>query len=102
MLQTLYEVSEIDLFLKSPKAEVLLSTSFFNVFKLTCLDCSAKSMQKKRKKLYQGCVEHKWSDKNSPVKIHLDQCDEVQCLLSISILGLILLSDDDNTGSTNN
>ena len=45
-------------------------------------------------------TEHEWSDKNSLLKIHLEQCDEVQWLLDITNLGLF--SDGDNNRSTVN
>ena len=47
-------------------------------------------------------MEHAWSDQNSIMKNHLDQCVEVQYLLNITSLGQALFSDDSNVGSADN
>ena len=57
---------------------------------------------KNQRTLDKRCVEHAWSDQNSIVKNHLDQCTEVQHLLNITSSGPALLSNDNNVGSADN
>ena len=58
----------------------IINQSFF-VYEFTCPGCGANYVGKTKRMLYEQCVEHAWSDQNSIVKNHLDQCVEVQHLL---------------------
>ena len=64
-----------------------------------CPGCGANYVGKTKRKLYERYVEHAWSDQNSIAKNHLDQCVEVQYLLSS---GPALFSNDNNTGNADN
>ena len=52
--------------------------------------------------LYKQYVEHSWSDQNSIVKNHLDQCVKMHCLLNITTLRPALFSNDSNIGNADN
>ena len=71
----------------------------FVVYEFTCPGCGANYVGKTERTLYERCVEHAWSDQNSVVKNHLDQCVEVQYLLNITSLGPALFSNDSNIGN---
>ena len=47
---------------------------YFVVYEFTCPGCRANYVRKTERKLYERCVAHTWSDQNSIVKNHLDQC----------------------------
>ena len=64
------------------------------VYEFTCPGCGANYVGKTERTLYERRVEHGWSDQNSVVKNHLDQCFEVQYLLNITSLGPALFSND--------
>ena len=74
----------------------------FVVYKFMCLSCGANYVGKTERTLHERCVEHAWSDQNSVVKNHLDQCDEVQYLLNIISLGQALFSNDSNIRNADN
>ena len=67
-----------------------------------CPSCGANYVGKTERTLHERCVEHAWSDQNSVVKNHLDQCDEVQYLLNIISLGQALFSNDSNIRNADN
>ena len=74
----------------------------FVVYKFMCPSCGANYVGKTERTLHERCVEHAWSDQNSVVKNHLDQCDEVQYLLNIISLGQALFSNDSNIRNADN
>ena len=73
---------------------------FFVVCEFTCPGCGANSVGKTKRTLYERYVEHAWTDQNSIVKKHLDQCVEVQYLLSITSLDAAL--NDNKIGRADN
>ena len=72
------------------------------MYEFACPDCGANYVGKTERTLYERCVEHAWSDQNSVVKNHLDQCVEVQYLLNITSLGPALFSNDSNIENADN
>ena len=74
----------------------------FVVYEFTCPGCGANYVGKTERTLYERRVKHAWSDQNSLVKNHLDQCVEVQYLLNIISLGPALFSNDSNIGNADN
>ena len=87
----------------TPKKELLLSINL-----LLCTSSSVLAVVqimggKTERTLYERCVvEHAWSDQNSVVKNHFDQCVEVKFLLNINSLGLALFLNDSNIGNADN
>ena len=57
-------------------------------------------MRKTEITLYESCVEYTWSDQDSIVKNHVDQCVELHYLLNNISLGPALFPDANNIGST--
>ena len=84
------------------KDRTLIINQFFVVYEFTSPGCGANYLGKTKRIFYERCVEHAWSDQNSIVKNHLDQCAEVQHLLDITSLVPALFSYDNNIGSTDN
>ena len=74
----------------------------FVVYEFTCPGCGANYVEETEATLNERCVEHAWSDQNSIVKNHLDQCVKVQYLLNIASLGPPLFSNNNNIGSADN
>ena len=72
------------------------------MYEFTRPGCGANYLGKTKTTLYERYVEHGWSDQNSVVKEHLDQCVEVQYLLNITSLGPALFSNDSNIGNADN
>ena len=72
------------------------------MYEFTRPGCGANYLGKTETALYWRYVEHGWSDQNSVVKDHLDQCVEVQYLLNITSLGPALFSNDSNIENADN
>ena len=72
------------------------------MYEFTCPGCGANFVRKTERTLYERCLEHAWSDQNSVVKDHLDQCLEVQYLLNITSLGPALFWSDSNIRNADN
>ena len=72
------------------------------MYEFTCPGCGANYVGKTERTLYERRVEHGWSDQNSVVKDHIDQCVEVQYLLNITSLDPEFFSDDSNTANADN
>ena len=85
------------MFVKWTSFELLLLINL-----LLCSGCSADYVGKTKRTSYERYVEHAWSDQNSIVKNHLDQCVEVQYLFNIIDLGPALFSNDNNIGTADN
>ena len=84
------------------KIEIILSINLLLCASSSVLAVVQNYVVKAERTLYERCVEHTWSDRNSIVKNHLDQCVEVQYLLSIASLSPALFSNDNNIGSAGN
>ena len=93
VFEILYDVSKMRFFCNTKDRTPAINQSFV-VYEFRCPGCGANYVGTTERPLYERCVEHAWSDKNSIVKNHLDQCSEVQYLLSITNLGPALFSDD--------
>ena len=89
-------------FFCNTKDRTLIINQSFVVYEFMCPGCGANYVGETERKLYERCVEHAWSDQNSVVKNHLDQCVEVQYLLNIIRLSLALFSNDSNVGNADN
>ena len=72
------------------------------MYEFTCPDYGANYVGKTERKLYERHVEHAGGDQNSIAKNHLDQCDEVKCLLNITSLRPALFLNENNMGSADN
>ena len=88
------DVCKMEFFCNS-KDRTIINQSFV-VYEFTCPGCGANYVGKTERTLYERCVEHAWSDQNSVVKDHCNQCLEVQYQLNITSLGPALFSNDSN------
>ena len=76
----------MEFFCNTKKRTTIINQSFV-AYEFTCPGCGANYVGKTERTIYERCVDHAWSDQNSTVKNHLDQCIEVQYLLNITSLG---------------
>ena len=92
----------MEFFCNTKERTPIINQSFV-VYEFKCPGCGANYGGKTERTLYERCVvEHAWSDQNSVVKNHFDQCVEVKFLLNINSLGLALFLNDSNIGNADN
>ena len=89
-------------FFCNTKGRTPIVNQSFVLYEFTCSGCGGNYVGKTERTLYERCIEHAWSDQNSIVKNHFDQCVEVQYLLNGTSLGPDLSSNDNNIGSVDN
>ena len=75
--RVLYEVTKIDFFC-STKGEMPTLNQSFAVYEFVGPGCSVNYVGKTERTLFKRNVEHAWSDKDSAVNIHLNECNGVQ------------------------
>ena len=63
------------------------------VYGSVCPRCSANYVGETERTLFERDVEHNWSDKDSVVNIHLNECNGVQHMFNIAKLTPSLFSD---------
>ena len=73
VFKILYDVCKMEFFCNT-KDRIPNINQYFVVYEFTCPGCRANYVRKTERKLYERCVAHTWSDQNSIVKNHLDQC----------------------------
>ena len=64
----------------------------FVVYDFSCPGCNANYIGKMERTLYERTVEHAWTDNNSAVYKHLNDCTGVQQLFDIAFLHSSLLT----------
>ena len=98
----LYNICKMEFFCNTKERTPIINQSFV-VYEFKCPGWGANYGGKTERTLYERCVvEHAWSDQNSVVKNHFDQCVEVKFLLNINSLGLALFLNDSNIGNADN
>ena len=63
------------------------------VYEFMCPGCKANFVGKIERTLFERNVEHAWSDKDSVVNIHLNDCNDVQHMFNIAKLTPSLFFD---------
>ena len=101
IFKILHDVCKMEFFCNTKYRTPIINQSFV-VYEVTCPGRSADYEGKTERTLYERYVEHAWSNQNSVVKDHLEQCVEVQYLLNITSLGPALFSNDSNIENADN
>ena len=83
--KTQYDVNKIEFYCNTKDKTAVLSNSFV-VYDFSCPGCGANYIGKTERTLYERTVEHAWTDNNSAVYKHLDDCTGVQHLFDIASL----------------
>ena len=83
--KTQYDVNKIEFFCNTEDKTAVLSNSFV-VYDFSCPGCGANYIGKTGRILSERTVEHAWTDNNSAVYKHLDDCVGVQHLFDIAFL----------------
>ena len=61
------------------------------MYEFVCSGCRANYAGKTERTLFEKNVEHTWSDKDSVVTIHLNECNGVHYVFNIAILDPITI-----------
>ena len=83
--KTQYDVNKIEFYCNTKDKTAVLSNSFV-VYDFSCPGCGANYIGKTERTLYERTVEHAWTDNNSAVYKHLDDCTSVQHLFDSASL----------------
>ena len=89
--KTQYDVNKIEFYCNTKDKTAVLSDSFV-VYNFSCRGCGANYIGKTERTLYERTVEHAWTDNNSAVYKHLNDCTGVQHLFDIASLHSSLLT----------
>ena len=81
----LYDVTKLEFFCNTKDRTPKLNQSFV-VYEFTCPGCNANYVGKTERTLHERCDEHAWSDKDSAVFNHLNECNGVQHMFDIGKL----------------
>ena len=65
------------------------------VYEFCCPGCNAKYIGKTERTLYERSMEHAWYDKNSAIRHHIDNCDALQYINRLMLMGDNSLSKED-------
>ena len=74
--KTQYDVNKIEFYCNTKDKTAVLSNSFV-VYDFSCPGCGANYIGKTERTLYERTVEHAWTDNNSVVYKHLNDCTGV-------------------------
>ena len=83
--KTQYGVSKIEFYCNTKDKTAVLSNSFV-VYDFSCPGCGANCIGKTERTFHERTVEHAWTDNNSAVYKHLNDCTGVQQLFDIASL----------------
>ena len=83
--KTQYDVNKIEFYYNTKDKTAVLKNSFF-LYDFSCPGCSANYIGKTERTLYERTVEHDWTDNNSAVYKHLNDCTGVQHFFDIASL----------------
>ena len=83
--KTQYDVNKIEFYCNTKDKTAVLSNSFV-VYDFSCPSCGANYIGKTERTLCERTVEHAWTDNNSAVYKHLDDCTSVQHLFDSASL----------------
>ena len=72
-----YDVNKIEFYCNTKDKTTVLSNSFV-VYNFSCPGCGANYIGKTERALYERAVEHTWTDNNSTIYKHLNDCTGVQ------------------------
>ena len=65
-------------------------TPFFNnwyvVYHFNCPGCCTSYIGKTQRTLHERCIEHAWSDKESAVRAHINECDIIKLMKNLMFL----------------
>ena len=81
-LKTQYDVNKIE-FYWNTKDKIAVFSIWFVVYDFSCIGCATNYIGKTERTLYERTVEHVWTDNNSAVYKHLDNCTGAQHLFDI-------------------
>ena len=76
-LKTQYDVNKIE-FCCNTKDKIAVFSNWFLVYDFSCIGFGANYIGKTERTLYERTVEYAWTDNNSAVYKHLDNCTGVQ------------------------
>ena len=81
--KTRYDVNKIEFYCNNKDKAAVFCNSFV-VYDFFCLGCGASYIGKTGRTLYERTLEHAWTDNNSAVYRHLNDCTSVQHLFDIA------------------
>jgi hypothetical protein len=90
----LHDTTKVSFFTNTKDRTPFLNQSFI-VYEFVCPGCKSTYIGKTERTLHHRSVEHAWSDKNSAVKQHIDNCDGVHFINSL--LSMDLTPSDNKT-----
>ena len=90
--RVLYDDTKTNLFCRT-KDKMPTRNQSLDVYEFVCPRCSANYVGKTGRTLLERKVEHAWSNKDSAVNIHLNECSGVQHMFNIAKLTPSLFSD---------
>ena len=80
-----YDVNKIEFYCNTKDKTTVLSNSFV-VYNFSCPGCGANYIGKTERALYERAVEHTWTDNNSTIYKHLNDCTGVQRFFKVVFL----------------
>ena len=63
------------------------------VYRFNCPGCAASYIGKTERTLHERSIEHAWTDKNSAIYTHINQCEGVRHINNIMFIDDSLISD---------
>ena len=81
----LYDTTKLEFFCNNKDKTPFFNNSYV-VYHFICPGCCASYVGKTQRTLHERCIEHAWSDKDSAVRAHINECDGIKHIKNLMFL----------------